>query len=75
MFNLVTASMIMSVFDETSSDKEIRRKAAEAKKAMHWKILVNIFKAMDEDDSGEVSAQELDLCIGKIDLGLEHCNL
>ncbi|CAD7947305.1 unnamed protein product [Amoebophrya sp. A120] len=60
MFNLVTASMIMSVFDETSSDKEIRRKAAEAKKAMHWKILVNIFKAMDEDDSGEVSAQELD---------------
>lgn len=60
LFNLVTASMIMAVMNETSSDKESARKLREAKKAAHWRILVNIFKAMDEDDSGEVSAQEVD---------------
>ncbi|CAD7975172.1 unnamed protein product [Amoebophrya sp. A25] len=63
LFNLVTASVIQSMFNETSSDKERRQRLEEHKRAQYWQTLVGIFHALDEDDSGEVTAEELDWAI------------
>ncbi|CAD7960030.1 unnamed protein product [Amoebophrya sp. A25] len=63
LFNIVSASMILSVFSASAKDREIAQRIYEHKRVRQWRLLKGIFKAMDQDGSGQVGAEELDEAI------------
>ncbi|CAD7935311.1 unnamed protein product [Amoebophrya sp. A120] len=60
LFNLVTAVVIQTVFVMSAKDADIERRLREHKRVKQWKLLKSIFKAMDIDGTGQVTAEELD---------------